>query len=56
MPRICRRICRRLRDAAQPSDEDLALLGVVLTEHGNALDEVVERLHGIGLPPTTCRR
>jgi hypothetical protein len=28
----------------------------VLTEHGNALDEVVERLHGIGLPPTTCRR
>ena len=44
---------RRLRDAVQPSDEDLALLGVVLTEHGNALDEVVERLHGIGLPPTT---
>lgn len=44
---------RRLRDEPRATEEDLALLAAVLTDHAHALGEVTDRLRDVGLHPTT---
>jgi ppGpp synthetase/RelA/SpoT-type nucleotidyltranferase len=44
---------KRLRDAAAPSPEDLALLEELLLVYDDALAEVATRRRSIGLEPTT---